>query len=100
MTVELSLVISIVSVGFAVITGIWNLSRNKKHDDKKEATELATVIVKLENISKDTSEIKSELRSVKSDVQDLHERVAIVEQSYKSLHKRVDKFEGRAENRD
>lgn len=76
------------------------MKRNKTTDDRKEATELATVIVKLENISKDTSEIKSELRSVKSDVQDLHERVAIVEQSYKSLHKRVDKFEGRTENKD
>ena len=98
--VDVSLVLSIVSIGFAVITGIINLTRGKSKDDKKEATELATVIVKLESISKDTSEIKNELRSVKSDMQGLRERVVIVEQSYKSLHKRVDKFEGRTENRD
>lgn len=74
------------------------MRRNKEADDRKGATEMTTVIVKLESIGKDTSEIKNELRSVKEDVQGLRERVAIGEQSCKSLHKRVDGFETRLEH--
>lgn len=95
MTVDVSLVISIISVGFAVGMGVVNMKRAKTTDDKKEATEMTTVIVKLENISNDTKEIKNELRSVRNEVGELRERVIIAEQTAKSLHKRVDSFEER-----
>lgn len=69
------------------------MKRNKTSDDRKEATELTTVIVKLETISRDTSEIKSELRNVKNEMGELRERVTISEQVGKSLHRRVDSIE-------
>lgn len=96
----ISIVISVLSVSVAAIVGITNMRRNKTADDRKEATEMTTVIVKLENISTDTKEIKNELRSVKGDIQGLRERIAIVEQSSKSLHKRVDGFETRINKTD
>jgi len=96
MTVEVSLLISGLSVGFAIFMGISNMKRNKASDDKKEATEMTTVIVKLENISNDTREIKNELRSIRNEVGELRERIIIAEQATKSLHKRVDGMETRA----
>jgi hypothetical protein len=47
------------------------MKRSQKTDDKKEATELTTVIVKLENISTGISEIKNELGNIKIDVKEL-----------------------------
>lgn len=98
MKLDLSIVISVVSVAFAVFTGIWNLSRNKKNDDQTEAANMAVVIVKLENIANDISEIKGEMRSLKKDVQNLHERVALAEQLYKALHARLDSAEETIKN--
>lgn len=66
------------------------MKRNKTVDDKKDATELTTVIVKLENIGNDTKDIKNELRSIRNEVGELRERVIVTEQASKSLHKRVD----------
>lgn len=94
-TIDVSLVISLLSVGFAIFAGVTNMKRNKEHDDKKESAELTTVIVKLENINSDTKDIKNELRSIRTEVGDLRERVTIAEQAAKSLHKRVDKIEER-----
>ena len=97
MTIDVSLVISMFSVGFAIFAGVVNMKRNKENDDKNESAELTTVIVKLENINNDTKDIKNELRSIRTEVGDLRERVTIAEQATKSLHKRVDKLEGRME---
>ena len=91
--IEFQTLLTIVSVVFAVFMGVINMKRNKETDDKKEAAELTTVIVKLENISNDTKEIKNELRSVRNEVGELRERVIIAEQAAKSLHKRVDTVE-------
>ena len=95
MTVDVAVLISVVSVGSAVIFGITNMRRNKTADDMKEATQMTTVICKLENIADDTKEIKSEIKSLKAEVQDLREKTAITDQATKSLHKRVDVMEVR-----
>lgn len=95
MTIEVSLLIAALSLGFAILFGIANMKRNKSSDDRKEATEMTTVIVKLESISNDTKEIKNELRSVRKEVGDLRERVVIAEQTTKALHSRVDAHDSR-----
>lgn len=93
--IEISVLVSVVSVCFAVFTGVINLKRNKSADDKKEATETTAVIVKLENIGSDIKDIKNELRSVRQEVRELNDRTIIAEQAVKSLHKRVDMHEER-----
>lgn len=50
MTVEIALVISAISLGFAIYSGVQNLKRNNKQDAKSDSAQLTTVIVKLENI--------------------------------------------------
>lgn len=90
MTIEVALLISTVSVAFALYSGISNMKRNHKQDTANDAAQLTTVIVKLENISSGVTEIKSELKNVKNDIQDLRDRLIIVEQSTKSAHHRLD----------
>lgn len=90
-----SICLSVISTSFAVFVGVINMKRNKTTDDKKDATEMTAVIVKLENISNDIRDIKNELKSVRSEIGDLRERVTVAEQIGKSLHKRVDSFEER-----
>ena len=92
MTVEIALVISFCSFAFAVYSGIANLKRNQKTDDQKDATQMTTVIVKLENISAGITEIKSEKASMKNDINGLNTRLVVVEQSAKSAHKRLDEI--------
>ena len=93
MPIEMTLLISILSVSFAVFSGIINLKRNQTHDDKLEATQLTSVIVKLENISTGVTEIKSEIKSVKEDTKKNSERLTRVEESAKQAHKRLDGME-------
>lgn len=81
MTLELSIVISVLSVSFALYSGISNLKRNDKKDTAEETAQLTTVIVKLENIGDGVSEIKSDMKNVKGEVQELRERLVAVEQS-------------------
>lgn len=96
--IDFSALLTIVNVLFAIYMGVTNMKRNKTTDDKKDATEMTAVIVKLENISNDTRDIKNELKSVRTEVGDLRERVTVAEQIGKSLHKRVDSLEERLQN--
>lgn len=94
MTVEIALLISIISVTFSVYQGIANLKRNQAADAKRESGELTTVIVKLENIGKDTSEIKADIKGVKSDVKKNTEQIIRLDESLKSAWKRINQLEG------
>ena len=93
MTIEIALLISGFSLAFAVYSGIANLKRNKSNDDKKDATEMTTVIVKLENIGNGITEIKSEMTNVKNDIKENRERIIKVEEGVKQAHKRHDSLE-------
>lgn len=92
MTIELAYVISGLSLAFAIYTGIASMKRNQKVDDKKDASELTTVIVKLENISNGITEIKSELNNVKSDRKEDREQIIRLEESLKSAWKRIEEL--------
>lgn len=87
--------LSALAVIVAALGFIFNWKKGNKAENQKEATEITTVIVKLENIGNDTKEIKNELRNVRNEVGDLRERVIIAEQTTKSLHRRVDGIENR-----
>lgn len=93
MTVEVALVISIISVVFGIWSGVTNIKRNERNDTKADASELTTVIVKLENIGTGITEIKTEMGNVKEDIKEVRERVVRVEESAKQAHKRIDGFE-------
>lgn len=94
LTIEVSLLISGVSVAFAIYFGICSKQRNDKKDTQEETERRAEndtmVVVKLENIADDIKDIKRESRENREEMKQLRERVVIVEQSLKSYHKRLD----------
>lgn len=94
MTIELSLLLSGVSVAFAIFFGISSKQRNDRKDTEQETEERATantmLMTKLENISDDVKDIKRDYKETRQEVQGLRDRVLIVEQSLKSYHKRLD----------
>lgn len=92
--VDASTLISVLAVAIAGLGLLLNWKKNNKSD----ATEITSVIVKLETISNDTKDIKNELRNIRAEVGELRERVIIAEQTTKSLHKRVDNFEKRLDH--
>jgi len=100
LTIEVARLISGVSVAFGIFAGISNLRRNQKLDDKRDATEMTTVIVKLENIGIGISEIKNEMTNVKNDIRESRERLIKVEESAKQAHKRIDALEKYKKNGD
>jgi predicted negative regulator of RcsB-dependent stress response len=93
MTIELALLISGVSLAFGIYQGVSNLKRNEKNDAKSEATQLTTVIIKLESIGVGITEIKSEMSNMKDDNKENRERIIKVEEVAKQAHKRLDSCE-------
>jgi outer membrane murein-binding lipoprotein Lpp len=92
MTVEIALIISGFSMAFGIYAGIANLKRNQNLDVRKDASELTTVIVKLESIGTGITEIKAEMANVKNDIKESRERLIKVEESAKQAHKRLDEI--------
>ncbi|MEA5015823.1 MAG: hypothetical protein VB099_14810 [Candidatus Limiplasma sp.] len=90
MSIEVALLISVVSVSTAVFFGLRNAKRAEKCDNQQEAAAMTTVIVKLENIGEGVTEIKGEMRSMRDDQQQTRERLVKVEESAKQAHKRLD----------
>lgn len=95
MTIEVALVISGLSLAFGIYQGISNMKRNNKEDAKADASQLTTVIVKLENIGSDLIEIKTDLKDVKADLKDHAARLVRLEQQIKVLNNTVFGKEGK-----
>lgn len=92
MTIEITILLSILSVSVAACVATYNIRRSNKQDVKTEASEMTTVIVKLENISNGISEIKADMNGVKEDVKDLRDKYARLDESNKQAHKRIDEM--------
>ena len=89
MTVEVAIVISVISLVFGIVSSIATMKRNARTDDRKDASELTTVIVKLENIGNDIKDIKTDLKDMKLDIQNHAEKIVRLEQQVKVLNKTV-----------
>lgn len=98
LSIDISIMLSVISVCVAVVVAVTNIKRNNAHDSHREASDLTTLIVKLENINEGINEIKSDMRNMKSDIQDLRDRLIIAEQSLKSAHHRINAIKSESEN--
>lgn len=92
MTVEVAVVISIISAFFAIFFGALNMRRNQKADDKQEQSDMTTVSIKLESIKADTNEIKNDIKSVKTDVRHNSENIIRIDESLKAAWKQINEL--------
>lgn len=107
MTVELALVISVVSVAFSIFFGLKNNKRSDTKDIEERVKENTRINMKLDNISSSTQEIKEQISSLVRDVQKHGDRLVKVEEgvkrhdeALKRLHDRVDNVEDRLNKED
>lgn len=99
MKIDLSATISLIISFFAVCTsfvlGYATFKRNKTTDDKSEASDMTTVIVKLETINDGVREIKNDMRAIQNDVKAQSETIIRLDESVKSAWKRISFLESR-----
>lgn len=93
MTIEITILVSVVSVAFAIYFGIKGMRRNDMKDIEERAVQNATINVKLDNISNTVNDIKYDISETKKKVDEIDKRLVIVEQSTKSAHHRLDNME-------
>jgi len=79
MTIEISLLLSGISVAFAVYLGMARQSREKEASAKSDASAMTTVVVKLQAIETGIAEIKTEIFCIKNDFKADHDRLTRLE---------------------
>lgn len=90
--IEVSILISVVSVSFAVFFG---LKSNKRADSNEIAERVARdtkLDMKLAEIGNDVKEVKETVRTIQNDVKDHEGRISKLEASCNRLHERIDNF--------
>lgn len=90
MTIEIALLISIVSVVFSIFFGLKN---SRKSDEKDIADRIARdtrTDMKLDEISCNVREVKETVKNIQNDIKDHEGRIVKLEASYKAEHKRLD----------
>lgn len=95
MTIELTVLISIVSVSAALYFGLKSSRRNDTKDIEDRAANNAKINTKLDNISNTVNDIKYDISATRKQVEEIDKRLVIAEQSTKSAHRRIDRLDGR-----
>ena len=92
MTVEVALLISIVSVVFSIFFGLKNSKRTDVKDIEERVKENTKINIKLDNIGQTTQDIKTEISSMRDDIKLHNDRIIKLEESCKSAHHRIDEL--------
>jgi peptidoglycan hydrolase CwlO-like protein len=95
MTIEVTILLSVIAVCLSAIFGYAIFRRNAKTDDKAEASQMTTVIVSLESIKDGIKEIKLDMSNVKDEVREQRDNQIRIEESLKSAWKRIEILEER-----
>ena len=90
MKVDFSLIISLISVAFAIFFGLKNSKRTDVKDIEERVKENTKINIKLDNIGQTTQDIKSEISSMRDDIKSHNDRIIKLEESCKSAHHRID----------
>lgn len=96
---DTSTIVSITISAISVACAIYFSSKSSRATDTKEierrVAERTETNIKLDNINKNTNDIKQDLTSVKRDIQNHAEKIVEVASSAKQAHHRIDTLESR-----
>lgn len=95
MTVEVAVLISIVSVAFSVYFGLKNNKRSDSKEIEDRVKDNTTINIKLDNINSMVQDIKAEITSMRTDIKSHNDRIIMLEASCKQAHKRIDELNSR-----
>lgn len=94
MAIDVTVIVSVVSVSAAIYFGLKSSRRNDTKDIEEKAARDTKINIKLDDISSDVKDIKYDISVTNKKVEDIDKRVVIVEQSAKSAHHRIDEIVG------
>ena len=86
----IAILISFVSLCFAMWIGLKGDKRTDTKDIEERAKENARINFKLDEISGTTRDIKADVTSMRSEIKSHNDRLIKVEESAKQAHKRID----------
>lgn len=89
MTIEVGVIIAILSV----IISFLGYSLNKQKETKSETRQDAKIQAQLDYIGRGVDDIRIDLKANEKQIANLGERVTRVEESSKQAHKRIDQME-------
>ena len=103
-TITITLLLAIIGCVISTVNFFDGKRKSNRNEAKTDASEMTTVIVKMESVQdsirdlksdmqQNMKDIKTDISSIKSDMNDFRERIAKVEQSCGAAHKRLDQIE-------
>lgn len=95
MSIEIALLISIVSVSFSIFFGLKNSKRTDENDIEARVRDNTQINMKLDEISRNVTDIRNDVSSLRKDINSHNERLIKVEESCKSAHHRLNMLENR-----
>ena len=91
----IGLIISTISVSFAIYIGTKNSKKTDIKDIEQRVAERTETNMKLDEINRNTQEIRYDVTGLKKDVQRHGEKIVEIEASAKQAHHRLDSVENR-----
>lgn len=90
--IEITLLISIISVSFSVFFGLKNSRKTDEKDITERITRDTRTDMKLDEISTNVREVKETVKNIQNDIKDHEGRIVKLESSLKAEHKRLDEL--------
>ena len=90
MTIEVALLISIVSVAFSIFFGLKSAKRTDKKEIEDRIARDTRTEMTLDEINNNVRDVKETVKNIQNDVKDHEGRIVKLEASYKAEHKRLD----------
>ena len=84
-TEYIAIFISFFSLALSSVLGVASYRRAQKNDTQQDASVIATMLVKLETIGEDVSEIKQDTATMRLYERELNNRVTAIEQRLEYL---------------
>lgn len=95
MTVEVALIISVLSCGFSIFFGMKNNKRSDSTDVANRVAEITRLEVKIDSLLLSMDEFKSELKNQRTEINNITKELVELKASAKQAHKRIDSLETR-----
>ena len=97
MATYITIIISAISVSFAIFFGLKNTKRVDNQDIADRASNNTVINMKLDMIGEDVKETRLDMADMKKQYIDMDKRLVKVEESTKSAHHRLDNVIGNKE---
>lgn len=95
MQVDITILLGCTTVLFAVLSFYFS-RKDKTHSDATQiSTQATTVIVELQTVRRDISEMKAEIQAMRIEWREDHDKLVGMERDIKAIWRQVDKINGK-----